>query len=252
MHTIFPTKKLTIQKFYLPNGKSTQNKGVISDIALPSINEFLPIGEADLDHAMPWDEIKPVNWNRKGNERALQFDPIDESLKNHLSSLSNARQNELEEFAFLNESIEFFKEKRKIKSYSLNLEKRKQQKEKDKAFRDELEARQEELEKTSYTSIEITLNIVAKGTPMEDLMGKDSQASPENPNGGEDEEDEDDGPSLDIHLQESLRILSDWIQTRDVGIVNMVSVVSPKSEFAKLTDPAIVARPENGPSDPNP
>jgi hypothetical protein len=87
---------------------------------------------------------------------------------------------------------------------------------------------------------------------MEDLMSKDSEANPENPNGGEDEEDEDDGSSLDIHLQESLRILSDWIQTRDVGIVNTVSVVSPKPEFANLTDPAIVARPENGPSDPNP
>jgi hypothetical protein len=115
-----------------------------------------------------------------------------------------------------------------------------------------LEARREELEKDSYPSIEVTLNIVAEGTPMEDLMTMDREASPENPNGGEDGEDEDDGPSLDIHLQESLRILSDWIQTRDVGIVKTVSVASLKPEFAKLTDPAIVVRPENGPSDPSP
>src|SRR5690606_24942637 len=35
--------KLTIQKFYLPNGASTQLKGVVPDIVLPSVEEFLPI-----------------------------------------------------------------------------------------------------------------------------------------------------------------------------------------------------------------
>ena len=73
--------KLTIQKFYLPNGKSTQNKGVISDIALPSIREFMPIGEADLEHAMLWDEIKPVNWSQRSKQNDPKFDPIDETLK---------------------------------------------------------------------------------------------------------------------------------------------------------------------------
>ena len=238
--------KLTIQKFYLPNGKSTQNKGVISDIALPSINEFLPIGEADLDHAMPWDEIKAVNWNAKGNARELLFDPIDEPLRLHLTSLSEARQSQLEEFAFLNESIDFFKEKQDIKSYSLNLETRKQQKDDDKAFRDELEARQDELEKLIFQSREITLNVVEEGTPMETVMSEDgSVSSPENPNPESETGLDEDESSLDIHLQESLRILTDWIITRDATIVDTASVQTTPSGFRKLTDPAIAGRSKN-------
>ena len=252
--------KLTIQKFYLPNGKSTQNKGVISDIALPSINEFLKIGEADLDHSMLWDEIKPVNWSKKPSE--LKFDPIDELLKTQLTGLSENRQNELEEFAFLKESIEFFKEKQELKSYSLNLVKRKEQKESDKEFRELLEARQTELEKLNFISTEITLNEVEDANPPEDstesvhednppstvssliepskeiaeanqefqtelgeiqntLSGPEialnEEADPALVEGSEKDEDEDEekGPNIDIHLRETLRILSDWIHSED-------------------------------------
>ena len=45
--------KITIQKFYLPDGASTQLKGVIPDIVMPSVDDFLPIGESDLPHALP-------------------------------------------------------------------------------------------------------------------------------------------------------------------------------------------------------
>ena len=206
--------KLTIQKFYLPNGKSTQNKGVISDIALPSINEFLPIGEADLDHAMPWDEIKPVNWTQRNNELSLKFNPIDEPLKQHLTTLSETRQNELEEFSWLNESIDFFKEKQELKSYSLNLEKRKSQKEADKVIRDTFEERQEELEKHYYPSEKVTLAVVEEGTPMDELSIDNPEATPDNPNADKLDALSDDS-SLDIHLRESLRILSDWINAQD-------------------------------------
>ena len=248
--------KLTIQKFYLPNGKSTQNKGVISDIALPSINEFLEIGEADLDHSMLWDEIKPVNWSQKSGD--LKFDPIDELLKNQLTSLSETRQNELEEFAFLTESIEFFKEKQELKAYSLNLVKRKEQKELDKEFRDLLETRQTELKKLNFISTEITLTEVEDAKKLEESkesahednpqstfsspigisesekefqteLGeiKDTLSGPEISQNVEtetpadessedsEEDSEEDGPHLDIHLRETLRILSDWIYAQD-------------------------------------
>ena len=248
--------KLTIQKFYLPNGKSTQNKGVISDIALPSINEFLEIGEADLDHSMLWDEIKPVNWSQKSGD--LKFDPIDELLKNQLTGLSETRQNELEEFAFLKESIEFFKEKQELKAYSLNLVKRKEQKELDKEFRDLLETRQTELKKLNFISTEITLTEVEDAKKLEESkesahednpqstfsspigisesekefqteLGeiKDTLSGPEIAQNVEtetpadessedsEEDSEEDGPHLDIHLRETLRILSDWIYAQD-------------------------------------
>jgi len=206
--------KLTIQKFYLPNGKSTQNEGVISDIPLPSINEFLPIGEADLDHAMPWDEIKPVNWTPRKSELSLKFDPIDETLKENLVALSESRQNNLNEFRWLKETIEFFKGKQETDSYSLNLEKRQSIRESDKSIREAFEERQEELEKHFYPSEKIELSVVEEGALMDELSMNDPQASSDNPN-AEDLEGIADDSSLDIHLKESLRILSDWINAQD-------------------------------------
>ncbi|MCZ6671970.1 MAG: carboxy terminal-processing peptidase [Verrucomicrobia bacterium] len=217
--------KLTIQKFYLPNGKSTQNKGVIADIALPSINEFLPIGEADLDHAMPWDEIKPVNWSRRTSELSLKLDPIDEPLKSRLTSLSEIRQSELAEFSWLRESIDFFKEKQELKSYSLNLEKRQRQKEVDKAFRDELEARQTELEKDFFPSVKVTLSEVEEGTPTEEIIIDNLEATPDNPT-ADDVSALEDESSLDIHLRESLRILSDWIHNRDPASIDTADAIA--------------------------
>ena len=56
--------KITIQKYYLPSGKSTQINGVTSDISIPSINMSLPIGESDLDNALPNDTIAAVNFRK--------------------------------------------------------------------------------------------------------------------------------------------------------------------------------------------
>ena len=38
--------KITIQQFYRPNGDSTQNRGVVSDIELPSMTTHLDVGES--------------------------------------------------------------------------------------------------------------------------------------------------------------------------------------------------------------
>ena len=43
--------KLTIQQFYRPGGDSTQNRGVVSDVELPSLTTQLDVGEKDLDYA---------------------------------------------------------------------------------------------------------------------------------------------------------------------------------------------------------
>lgn len=59
--------KLTIQKFYRVSGSSTQNKGVESDIVLPSRWDGLDIYESNLDYALPWDRIPPAPHVRIGN-----------------------------------------------------------------------------------------------------------------------------------------------------------------------------------------
>ena len=50
--------KLTISKFYRVNGDSTQNKGVVSDVVLPSILNHRDIGEDSLDNALEFDRIQ--------------------------------------------------------------------------------------------------------------------------------------------------------------------------------------------------
>jgi len=47
--------KVTIQKFYRPSGASTQLRGVVPDIVLPSETDLPGISEAKLPGALPWD-----------------------------------------------------------------------------------------------------------------------------------------------------------------------------------------------------
>ncbi|MEM7811957.1 MAG: carboxy terminal-processing peptidase [Planctomycetota bacterium] len=49
--------KLTIQQFYRVNGDSTQNRGVPSDVVLPSLLDHLELGEEYLDNALEFDQI---------------------------------------------------------------------------------------------------------------------------------------------------------------------------------------------------
>jgi carboxyl-terminal processing protease len=44
-------------KFYRASGSSTQLKGVVPDIILPSINNHMEVGEGSLDNPLPWDTI---------------------------------------------------------------------------------------------------------------------------------------------------------------------------------------------------
>lgn len=58
--------KLTINQFYRINGDSTQNLGVPSDVALPSLLDNMDLGEAFLDNAMAFDRIAPAEYSRLG------------------------------------------------------------------------------------------------------------------------------------------------------------------------------------------
>ena len=54
--------KVTIQKFYRVTGRSTQYKGVVPDIVLPSLFQYLKSGEKYLDYSLPWDQIGPAKY----------------------------------------------------------------------------------------------------------------------------------------------------------------------------------------------
>ncbi|MCK2182542.1 carboxy terminal-processing peptidase [Halomonas getboli] len=64
--------KLTRAKFYRISGESTQHRGVTPDILFPSLIDPDRIGESSLDNALPWDQVRKVQYRRYGEpERYL-------------------------------------------------------------------------------------------------------------------------------------------------------------------------------------
>jgi carboxyl-terminal processing protease len=188
--------KITIQKFYLPNGASTQNRGVVSDISLPSIEEFLPIGESDLPHALAWDTIRTTRF--EGSSLDARFVDV-------LRERSKGRQSTLEEFAFLRRNIDRFKQYDERKTVSLSLEARRAQKTDDDAFRDAAKKERLELAKLNFANTEIALdNVEPTPEPIKPAV------DPNDPD-KDDEESDDPKTKVDIRLRESLRVLSDAI-----------------------------------------
>ncbi|MSU70291.1 MAG: tail-specific protease [Opitutaceae bacterium] len=191
--------KFTIQKYYLPSGASTQLKGVIPDIVLPSIDDYIPnIGERDLPHALVWDQI-PTSF----------FDgaPLDAKVLTPLRQASLERQTKLDEFAYLQKNIEWFKARQEQKLISVNLEERQKQKAADDLFRKKMNA-----EKLLIAQSDFSFKDFRLGPPAAPRI-----KAPKKPSDDEDEDadlalDENDTyVKADVHLRETLRVVSDAI-----------------------------------------
>jgi carboxyl-terminal processing protease len=187
--------KITIQKFYLPNGSSTQLKGVVPDIVLPSIDDFLPIGESDLPHALAWDEIASSRFDGK---------PLDSKVITPLLEASRKRQTDLEEFAYLKKNIDWFKNREEQKLVSLNEENRRKQKEEDDAFRKEMKAERDRLAKNDFTFKEVRLG--PPPPPKIKAVKKDGDDDDSELNTDDDNESY---AKVDIDLRETLRVVGD-------------------------------------------
>ncbi len=104
--------KITIQQFYLPDGKSTQRQGVMSDIVLPAITASFDNSEADLDYALPNDQIKPA--------RHSDYKLVDNGILANLRTKSSERIRQSQGFDRLLQRIESFKSQKDEKAVSLN------------------------------------------------------------------------------------------------------------------------------------
>lgn len=63
--------KFTEAKYYRISGDSTQHRGVLPDIQLPSLFNMDDLGEGTLDNALNWDQVKPVNHSSYGEFSAI-------------------------------------------------------------------------------------------------------------------------------------------------------------------------------------
>ncbi|MEM1188086.1 MAG: carboxy terminal-processing peptidase [Pseudomonadota bacterium] len=103
--------KITESKFYRISGDSTQHRGVVPDIAFPSLYDPEEIGESALDHALDWDQINPVRHRRYSNV---------DSLVPQLAELFSERSTDNPEFRYLQDQIAIAQENRETRSVSLN------------------------------------------------------------------------------------------------------------------------------------
>jgi len=102
---------LTQQKFYRITGGSTQNRGVIPDISLPSLYNVTEVGESSLEAALPWDKIKPAYFNTY-RDFSLQIPK--------LQSLHKKRVSKDPDFIHLTATNQLIEERRQQKEISLN------------------------------------------------------------------------------------------------------------------------------------
>jgi len=111
--------KLTESKFYRISGESTQNKGVMPDISLPSAYRTSDVGESAYDRALPWDSIHGVPHTRYEN-----FTPLIQPL----TRMHHDRLQENPDFVFFDKQIALINENNDRELISLNLETRKKEK----------------------------------------------------------------------------------------------------------------------------
>jgi carboxyl-terminal processing protease len=106
---------LTIGKYYRVTGGSTQNKGVMPDIMLPSQVDPNEIGENSRDGALPWDQIEATRYRAR--------DPLDAPIA-YLTQHENERMQQDPDVRYLRAAIDAANEQRARTAVSLNLQKR--------------------------------------------------------------------------------------------------------------------------------
>ena len=194
--------KITIQKYYLPSGNSTQINGVKSDISIPSINMSLPVGESDLENALSNDKIAAVNFRKTEDQYSIE----NKTIKN-LQNYAEERRKNSDSFSYLKQNIEFFTKRREQKSLSLNLSTRIDEKKRDRLKSEQLSDELESLNENSYPLKTIKLDIV------EDQLSQSRKAR-----GVDDTTDanEFEKPSdFDLSLNETLNIVKDYLKIKE-------------------------------------
>ncbi len=197
--------KMTVQKFYRIAGGSTQLKGVIPDVMVPSVFDYYDIAEKSLENPLPFDEIKAAKYTK--------YNDVSSKMIADLAGMSKTRVSTSKDFSYILEDIEIQKEKLKDKSLSLNEQQRVKEKEGDKK---RLEARKLERKARNTPPIKVLELTVAQPVPHPipvkekvEVEKKDSSDETEDPSLSTDD------PNVDPAMNETYQILLDYISIKN-------------------------------------
>lgn len=203
--------KLTIQKFYRVAGGSTQLRGVTSDIRLPSLYDHGDLGEAALDHPLPYDEVEPADY--------IPEPSLATTIK-ELQVRSAARVAANPDFRYVREDLLRLKERLAANKLSLNEKVRRAEIAEDKARKEKRKTERAGRRKSDDKVFALTLDNVSKPelvpVSYDDAADKDDGGgAPGTP--GDDGDDELLGARgkrarIDPVRTESLNILADLVQ----------------------------------------
>ncbi len=201
--------KMTVQKFYRVAGGSTQEKGVVPDIVLPSLLDAFELGETTLKYYLPWDTIPPV-----------AFDHLNLAAPYiaQLKAKSDVRVASSTDFNYLRQDIAFYK--KRVVDTTVSLNEATRLKETDELKASAL-ARKKDLENRRAgrdKDLELTLDMVDKDQPAAvattkplDLNDDDSDSDGATP----DLEATINAPTVDPQLNETVNIMADYVRLLD-------------------------------------
>ena len=105
--------KITMQQFFRPKGDSTQKRGVLADLELPSLTTHLEkISESDLDYALDFDQVPAQEFHK--------FSFVTKPIIEKLDALSAQRVAASSDFQKVRKDIARYEDQRKRKYVTLN------------------------------------------------------------------------------------------------------------------------------------
>ena len=202
--------KLTIQKFYRIAGGSTQLRGVLSDITLPSPYDHPDLGESALKDPMPYDEVPPADYDKWDHPLYVK----------ELRARSEARVGGDREFRWIAEDLVSVKQKIANNTISLNEKVRRAELDDDKNREDKRTAERAKHPRSDGKDYLITLDNVDKPNLqlVNNEKGKNAAAADENAGADDDADDDDDVSTKDKPVvfdpirNETLNILTDFME----------------------------------------
>jgi carboxyl-terminal processing protease len=193
--------KVTIRKFYRPDGASTQLRGVKSDLVLPSLTDVRDIAESAMTDPLPWDAV-PI----------LQHDSLNRvwPYLETLRAKSTTRLKSEADLVWLCDEVAQTRKNLETKSLSLNEAERRQEKLQEQARADILKRERSAPHETAPPTFEITVqNTASPGLPTSSSalkpMAEKSAASDVKP------ADDESSFAANIELREAENILADYI-----------------------------------------